>query len=110
MERLANLESIHMCRHCYLSGLNTVIFIIAECIEGRYERWNITSCLSRKIRVNCPEVTGTTGSSDSFVDIAGSAVVGSNGKRPVTKDGVCIFEIFGRCVCRFYRIQTLVYI
>ena len=86
MQHLIDPEGIDMSRHLDGRRLDSMLLVVVHGVEGTYECRNITSCLTRKIRVDIPELPLSAASSDSPVHIAGAAVVRGDGKVPVAED------------------------
>ena len=86
VKHLVHLEGVYVGRSVDSGSLQTVFLGVVHCIQGTYEGGNITPGLFWQIWPYVPELSFATASADSLVDIAGSTVVRSNGKVPVTEN------------------------
>ena len=86
VKHLVHLEGVDVLWHLYDRWTDAVFLVICHCIQGTYKSRNIASRLSWKVRPDIPESSFASASSYGFVDISGSAVVGSDCKVPVTEN------------------------
>ncbi len=119
LEHIGYLLEVDTLRHLYgigdkrvfdQCGLDAVTVVIIHHIVCGDECGEIAAGFGEKIVVNFPEVFfASAGTAQGFVNIAGAAVVGSDGKRPVTVYSVELLEVFHGVVRGQARVAALVH-
>ena len=105
---LAGVNSIRDLILDITSGADAMQLGIVHGIASRYIDGKVSSGLFRQERIDAPEVAFSSSAVDGLVDIAWSAVVGSNDEVPILEDGVKVGQEFA---CRFSgadRVHTFV--
>ncbi len=75
-------------------GLDAVVAVVGIGVGGADERRNVAAGLARQKVVDVPERTALSArTSQRLVDVAGAAVVGRDGQRPLLVDAVEVFQI-----------------
>ena len=92
MEVAADLEGVHLCRQHHRTGRKTVVLAVLHGVHGTHEGRHIASGLTREIPVDVP-IVAASASADCLVHIAGTAVIGGDGKIPVPENVVEIGQV-----------------
>ena len=122
VEHVADLLECYAVGHAHAVGeqwllgkarTDVVILKIGHHIVGCNECRHIAASFARQIFIYFPEVAhlafGGSCTAQRLIHLAGTAVIGGYGKRPVVVDVIKILEIFGGFLARAIWVATLIY-
>ena len=110
MQVPADLEGVDLGRHPHVRRHQSVLLAVPDRVHGSDEGRDVAPCLPRKVVVDRPEVPFTAVPSDGLDDVAGTAVVGGDGKAPVSEHVVGVGKVTCRRVGGFDRVKSLVHV
>ena len=107
MEIPVDHEGVHLDGHLDIVGDYSIFLAVLDGIHGSNECRNVTSGLPWEIFVDRPEIP-LAAPPDGLVDVARAAVVGRDGKVPVSEKVVRVFEVAGRSIGRLEGVEPFI--
>ena len=108
VEVAVDAEGIDIDWHGLGVWTEAVLVGVVHGVHGAYHGGDVAAGFAGEVFVDGPEVAFTIGTFDGFVDVAGAAVVGRYGQRPVPEDAVGVLEVAGGGIGRGEGIHALV--
>ena len=108
MQGVGNHYRVTHGRQLVLQREYIMLLVIIKRVHRRYKSRHVSASFPRPVEINIPVILLATGTTDSLIHVARSAIVSGNYQNPVLVYLVQIFQETNSRLGRLHRVPTLV--